>query len=399
MSGRQARILVTGLGCVSPFGAGVARLEAGLRAGVPALAPFTPDFAPEEYRRLAGRVPEEALAGDSAARLGDRATRLAVLAAREAVAGQAPLDPARTGVVVGAGGPGIDTYEAGYHRLYAEGKTRAHPLTVLRGMANAPAAQVSIELGLKGPAMVLSSACASGTHAIGEALWMLRAGRVDAMLAIGTEACLTYAMLMAWDALHVLSPDACRPFSTGRNGLVLAEGAAALLLETEASAARRGAAPLAEVAGYAATADAGDVIQPDIANIAATMQAALDDAGVAPEDVDHVNAHGTGTLLNDRAEAAALHRVLGPRAARIPVSATKSLHGHALGAAGAIEAVATVLALTRGFVPPTAGWIGPDPDCALDVVPNAARAADCRVALSNSFAFGGLNAVACFRRT
>lgn len=397
MSARGGRILVTGLGCVSPLGAGVAAFEAGLRTGIPALAPFRPDFAPETYRRLAGRVPDDALTNEVASRLSDRATRLALAAAREAVAGQA-LDPARTGVIVGAGGPGIDTYEAGYHRLYAEGKPRAHPLSVLRGMANAPAAQVSIALGLQGPAMVLSSACASGTHAIGEALWMLRAGRADAMLAIGAEACLTYATLLAWDALHVLSPDACRPFSAGRNGLVLAEGAAALLLETEASAARRGATPLAEVAGYAASADAGDVIQPDVERITATMQAAIADAGLGPEAVEHVNAHGTGTLLNDRAEAAALHAVFGARAAHIPVSATKSLHGHALGAAGAIEAVATVLALARGFLPPTAGWLGPDPDCALDVVANTAREAACRVALSNSFAFGGLNAVACFRR-
>jgi nodulation protein E len=395
------RILVTGIGCVGPFGLGIGQFEAGLRAGVPAMAQHRPGFAPPDFTRLVGRVPEDALAGQpgpAGGRLTDRATFFAVLAAREAVTGASPLNPDRTGVLVGAGGPGIETYEAGYHRLYAEGRERAHPLSVLRGMANAPAAQVSLELGLRGPAAVLSSACASGTHALGEAMWMLRTGRADAMLAIGTEACLTYATLRAWDALHVLSPDGCRPFSIGRNGLVLAEGAAALLLETEAAAAARGAQPIAELAGYAASADAGDVIQPEVGRMAWTIAAALADAGVAPEAVEHVNAHGTGTVLNDRAEAAALHLVFGPRASRIPVSATKSLHGHALGAAGAIEAVAAILALTRGFLPPTAGWLGHDPDFDLDVVPNVARSAAVRIAVSNSFAFGGLNAVACFRR-
>ena len=400
--GHNAKVLVTGIGCVSAFGLGIDLLEAGLRGGIPAIGPYQPTLAPPAYYRLAGRVPDEAFPAqaDSAGnRLNDRATRLATQAVREAVGMvKVPLNPDRTGVVVGSAGPGIETFEAGCHRLFAERRERAHPLSVLRAMANAPASQISMEFGLRGPALVVSSACASGTHAIGEAMWMLRTGRADAMIAVGTEACLTYTTMLAWDALHVLSPDGCRPFSVGRNGLVLAEGAAALLLETEVSATRRGAIPLVEVAGYAASADAADVIQPEIGRIAWTIAAALNDAGVSPEEVDHINAHGTGTVLNDRTEAAALHRVFGVRASRIPVSATKSLHGHALGAAGAIEAVATILALSRGFLAPTVGWLGPDPDCNLDVIPNFAREAVCRVAISNSFAFGGLNAVTCFRR-
>jgi nodulation protein E len=397
----MTRIVVTGLGAVTAFGAGIPRLDAGLRAGVPALAPFRPDFAPDDYRRMAGRVPPEALAGDdtegSGARLGDRATRFAVLAAREAIAATPRLDPRTTAVLVGTGAAGFEAHEAGFHRLYAERRTRAHPLSVLRGMACAPSAQLSIALGLRGPTLTVTTACASGTHAIGEALWMLRSGRVEAAVAVGTEACLTYGSMLAWDALHVMAADTCRPFSIGRSGLVLAEGAAALLLETEDAAKRRGAPLLAEIAGYAASADAGDVIQPDIDSIAATMAAALADSGVDAAEIDHVNAHGTGTELNDRAEAAALYRVFGARAGRIPVSATKALHGHALGAGGAIEAIAAILAMRGGYVPPTANHLGVDPGCALDVVPNAAREAACRVALSNSFAFGGMNAVLCVR--
>jgi nodulation protein E len=202
-------------------------------------------------------------------------------------------------------------------------------------------------------------------------------------------------MMLAWDAMRVTATDTCRPFSAGRSGLVLAEGAGALLLEREDHALSRGAQPLAAVLGYAASADARDVIQPDVGRIAATMQAALADAGVAPEDIGHVNAHGTGTVLNDRTEAAALHRVFGARVRAIPVVATKSLHGHMLGATGAIEAIATILALRGGILPKTAGYLGFDPDCDLDIVHGAARPAPRGPALSNSFAFGGLNGVLC----
>jgi nodulation protein E len=259
-------------------------------------------------------------------------------------------------------------------------------------MPNAASSNVSIDLGLKGPAWTVTSACASGTHAIGQAIHLLRYGQASVALAGGAEATLTMGTIKAWEALRVLSDDTCRPFSRTRSGIVLGEGAAMVVLETYDNAVRRGAKIHAELLGFGASADAIDILAPDAAGAARAMNAALKDARLNPDDIDYVNAHGTGTVQNDQTESRAIRMSFGTHAERLPVSSCKGVLGHGLGAAGALEVVATALALRTGTIPPTANFQEPDPDCGLDVVPNVARSAPIRRAISNSFAFGGLNA-------
>jgi nodulation protein E len=261
-------------------------------------------------------------------------------------------------------------------------------------MHNAAPSHVSIRHGLRGPAFSVSSACASANHAIGLAFREVRDGRAPVMLTGGAEAMLLFGGIKAWEGLRVLSSDACRPFDAARNGMVMGEGAAVFVLEDAAHASARGARPLAEIAGFGMTADAGDIVAPSVEGAAAAMRAALADAGMAPGEVGYVNAHGTGTLANDRAEAAALRQVLG---AGLAVSSTKGAHGHAIGATGALELLACIAALRDGTIPPTVGCRVVDPDCGLDVVIGAARRVRAVAALSNSFAFGGLNAVLALR--
>ncbi len=327
----------------------------------------------------------------------DRVAQLALVAAREAMAGRAldGLPPGRAGVVFGAG-IGQETFDDSYRALYGEGANRLHPLTVPRIMPNAPASHIAMEFGLRGPCFAIASACASATHAIGVAFHMVRAGQLDVAVTGGSDASITVGFMKAWEALRVLSPDGCRPFSADRNGLVIGEGAGCLVLEAYDRAVARGAAIYGEVLGFGMSADAADLTAPDTVGAAAAMQMALADAGLAPGAIGYINAHGTGTRLNDRAEAASIHSVFGANPP--PVSSTKSMIGHCLCAGGALEALATVLALREGILPPTIGFQGADPDCALDCVPNRARAARVTAALSNSFAFGGLNAVLVFGR-
>jgi nodulation protein E len=334
--------------------------------------------------------------------LHDRATQFALIAAREAVAGSGLVaegdEGARAGVILGTAAGGLSTWEDSYRAVFEEGRNRVHPLTVPRLMTSAAASQVSMAHGLRGPALTVATACASSNHAIGLAFQMIRAGMADVMLAGGAEAMLTFGGVKAWEGLRVLSPDGCRPFSATRNGMVMGEGAAILVLEEWGRAAGRGAGILAEVAGFGLTADAGDVVAPSADGAARAMRGALADAAMTSEEVAYVNAHGTGTTLNDRTECAALAAAFGSHAARLMVSSTKSMHGHLIGAAGGLEALACLMALRDGVVAPTVGWEGPDPDCPLDVVPNAAREARVEACLSNAFAFGGLNAVLAFRR-
>ena len=266
-------------------------------------------------------------------------------------------------------------------------------------MPSAPASHLASEYGLQGPTFTVASACASATHAIGLAFQLIRGGQLDVAVTGGSDSSLSFGFLKAWDALRILSPDLCRPFSRDRAGLVLGEGAAILVLENYERARARGATIHAEILGFGMSADAGDLLAPDRDGAARAMRAALTDAGLEPGRVDHVNAHGTGTRLNDATESAALRALLGPRLDRVPVTATKSQIGHCLNAAGAIEAIATILALREGIVPPTIGFTEPDPDCPIDCVPHVARRLPIEVALSNSFAFGGLNATLAFGRT
>jgi nodulation protein E len=327
---------------------------------------------------------------------------MALVAAEEAV-GQSGIafDEAlgrRTATVIATAMGGLHTQDENYYAVYHEMKNRVHPFIIPRLMANAPVSQVSMKYGLRGPAWSVATACASSNHAIGQAMHLVRSGACDAAVTGGTESVLCFGGIKAWEGLRVMSKDGCRPFSKSRNGMVLGEGCGILVIEERERALARGAPILAEIAGSGMTADAADIVAPAMEGAAAAMQGALDDAGMAPGEVDYINAHGTATAINDRTEAAAIRTVLGARAGEVMVSSTKSMHGHAIGAAGALEAAAVIMAMRDGVVPPTINHDEPDPEIALDVVPNAARRASVRAALSNAFAFGGLNAVLAFRR-
>jgi len=332
----------------------------------------------------------------------DPVSQYALVAAGEAIR-QSGLSfegerAARTAVVVGSGAGGETTRDDQYEKLYGEHAGRFHPLGIVRMMMNAPASQISMMYGITGPAFVVASACASSNHAFAQAAMMIRSGLVDTAIVGGTEACITLGTLRAWEAMRVLAPDTCRPFSAGRRGLVLGEGAGMFVVETLEQAQARGAIILAELAGTGMSSDAGDIAAPSDIGSAAAMNAALRDAEMSPGEVDYINAHGTGTVANDSTETRAIHRVFGAHARELVISSTKPMHGHALGAAGALELIAAIGALRDGIVPPTLGYLGPDPACDLDYVPNEARRLPVRAAISNSFAFGGLNAVVALRK-
>jgi nodulation protein E len=397
------RVAVTGFGAIAALGEDAPTLWQALREGRCGIRPIV--NIPTE--RLAVRTAAEIPAFDPLRHfeprrlaLLDRCSQLALVAAREAwaMAGLAgAAAPERCGVITAAS-TGLDTFDASYLALYGQAATRLHPLTVPRIMPNAPGSLISIEFGLRGPGFSIASACASATHAIGLAFQMIRSGAAEVMVTGGGDASLTVGFMKAWDALRVLSPDVCRPFSRDRAGVVLGEGAAIIVLEAWEHARARGAAIQAEVVGFGMSSDANDITAPDAAGAARAMRAALDDAGLPPAAIGYVNAHGTGTRLNDRAETAALRDVFGERLDRLPVSASKSMLGHCLNAGGALECLTTVLALRDGVLPPTINFREPDPECVPDCIADVARAAEVEVALSNSFAFGGLNACLALRR-
>jgi nodulation protein E len=332
----------------------------------------------------------------------DRFAQFAVVAAREAVRDSGiewtPELRERGAVVTGSCVGGKSTEDEGFHGLYAMKRNRVNPLTIPRAMENAGASHISIENRITGPVYTVSTACSSSNHAIGQAFWLVRNGVVDAAITGGSEAPFCLGNLKAWEAMRVVSQDTCRPFSKTRRGMILGEGGAMLVIETLEAAQARGAKIYAEIVGFGMSSDAHHLTQPSMEGPARAMRGALCDAGIAPEQIGYINAHGTATPANDPTEAGAIHMVFGEHALRMGVSSTKSMHGHALGAAGAIEAVATILALRNHLLPPTANFEEPDPQCELDVVPNQARPAEPEFALSNSFAFGGLNAVLAFRR-
>ncbi len=398
-------MVVTGVGVVSALGPDREAFWSALAAGRGGLRPIESLDTTGLQFRLGGEArdfrPAEQL-DEALLHLADRFAQLTLVAAREAVAdaGLAPgeLGGERCGVVTGSCVGGQTSEDEGFQRLYRDGRPRLHPLTIPRVMANSGASLVSMDLGIEGPGFTLSTACSSANHALGQALWMIRAGVVDRALAGGGEAPFSYGNLVAWNAMRVVSRDTCRPFSADRSGMILGEGAGMLVLEEAAAARARGARVYAELAGCGMSSDAHHITQPSREGPVRAMRAALADAGLAPDEVGYINAHGTGTPGNDPTETAAIRELFGAHADRLAVSSTKSMHGHALGAAGALEAAATVLALAHGLLPPTANFTRPDPECDLDVVPNEARAAEVGAALSSSFAFGGLNAVLAFRR-
>jgi nodulation protein E len=304
----------------------------------------------------------------------------------------------RTAAIIGTGVGGQTTIDDSFKRLYEEQQPRVYPLTIPKLMANAPASQVSMHCGLRGPSFGVVSACASATHAIGLSYQLVRSGAAQCAVAGGAEASISFGAIKGWEAMRVMAPDKCRPFSKDRKGMIIGEGTALVVLETEEAARKRGADILAEVAGFGMSADAKDITAPDAGGMARAIVAALSDAKVDRGGVQYINAHGTGTTANDRTETAALKASFGDHAGKLAISSTKSMIGHALGAAGALEMVATVMSLRDGVVAPTINYLGQDPECYLDYVPNEARDLSIDVALSNSFAFGGLNAVLVLRR-
>ena len=400
----DCRVVVSGIGVVSAIGLNRERFEDSLRAGRCGIRPIT-RFAPDrlQMKNAAAVAGFDAAAHIHPKRLTmmDRFAQFAVVAAREAIAdaGIARGDGLRAAaVVLGSAAGGKTTEDDAFRELYGAGNPRVHPTVIPRSMLSAAVSHVAMDLGIQGPSFAVSSACASAAHALGQALWMLRSGAAEIALAGGAEACITPGPLKAWDSMRVVSLDICRPFSLGRRGMTLGEGAAVLTLETLDRARRRGAKIYAELAGFGMSSDAGHLIQPSADGAARSMRAALRDGRIEPGEVDYINAHGTGTRSNDATESSAVKAVFDGHADALAISSTKSMHGHALGASGALEAAATALAIRGSFMPPTVNFTAADPDCPLDCVPNKARAAPVRAALSNSFAFGGLNAVLALKK-
>ena len=405
------RVVITGMGIFASVGKDVESFFSNLLNAHSAIRRITqfdpsslcvqigaevPDYAPTDYfepKRLD---------------LLDRFAQFGLLAAREAVerSGLEIRDEERPrfGVVMGSGMGGVQTFDGECFNLYAKKATRLHPFTIPKIMHNAAVSQICMEYGAQGPSFSTSTACSSAGHAIGEAFHLIKFGMADVMLTGGSDAPLTYSMIRCWESVRVLATGngdpsrACRPFSADREGFVMGEGAGVLVLEELERAKKRGAQIYAEIAGHGMTSDAAHITQPSIDGPARALRVALEEAGARPEDVDYINAHGTGTRLNDVTETQAIKQVFGAHARKLAISSTKSMHGHAMGATGALELVATATAITRGVIPPTANYTGPDPECDLDYVPNVARERPVRVAISNSFAFGGLNAVLLLRR-
>src|ERR1700738_1651753 len=399
------RVVVTGCGVTSAKGHPFPAFWSNLARGVSGIADAT--FIPTD--QLAQKIVAEVKGFDPRAHFDDRqvtmrarVSQFAAVAAREAIA-QSGLSfdaelSERTATIIGTGVGGQNTQDDNYKRLYREGAKRLHPLTIPKLMVNAPASQVSMHCGLRGPAFAVASACASATHAIGLAFQLVRSGAVTCAVTGGADACLTFGTMKGWEAMRVMAPDTCRPFSRERKGLVIGEGAAAVVLESLEHARRRSAEILGEIVGFGMSSDAHDLTSPDVGGMARAIEGALGDAALSPEDIQYINAHGTGTAANDEVETHAIKRTFGSHAARLAISSNKSMLGHALGAAGALELVATLMSIRKAVAPPTINYLGPAPPCELACVPNEARPLAIDAALSNSFAFGGLNAVLAVKR-
>jgi nodulation protein E len=399
------RVAITGIGVISALGQNTHAMSAALRRGESAIGPLSVIPTDDLLIKIGGEVSNfdpKAYFDDKRLPLLDRCAQFALVAAREAISAsglnfRGELGN-RSAAIVGSGVGGMSTLDDSFRRLYAESAKRFHPLTIPKMMINAAVSHITMENGIRGPAFTVASACASANHAVGVAFQMVQAGAVDVAVTGGTESVFTLGTLKAWEAMRILAPDTCRPFSRGRKGLVLGEGAGMVVLENLEHAKARGAAVLGEIVGFGMSSDAGDIVLPSLDGATGAMRACLVDSKLPPEEFDHINAHGTGTTMNDVTESRAIRALFGSHADRLTVSSTKSMHGHALGAAGAIELAAILLAMRDGFTPPTANFIEPDPDCDLDYVPNVTRNAQINVAMSNSFAFGGLNAVLAVRR-
>jgi nodulation protein E len=392
------RVVVTGMGAVSSAGIGSGPLWRAARDGKPCIGPLVVREPYGGRIKISAQVRDfdiEALLGPKIAPFADPFTAYALVAADEAIA-QAGLDPdvrqgTRCAALLGTGVGGMHTCDDGIYNVYFANK-RPDTLTVPRLIPSAAPSQLSMRYGATGPCFAVASACSSGSQAIGLGLQMIRAGMIDRAIVGGSEACATNGSMRAWECLRVLTPDFCRPFAKNRNGMVLGEGAAMFVLEAEDIALARGATPLAVLAGYGTNSDGLDPVRPDAASASACIDLALQDAGLAPQDIDYVNAHGTATVMNDVTEADALNRSFGAHIDKLLVSSTKPVHGHAMGASGALEFAISIMALRENIAPPNLNVEIQDPQCAIRLVGAEAVEMKMRAILSNSFAFGGINA-------
>ncbi|GGE23405.1 beta-ACP synthase [Primorskyibacter flagellatus] len=399
------RVVITGAGTINALGHSVPETLEAMREGRCGIGQL--EF--RDVERLSINIGGQVKGFEADAQfnrqqmaLYDRFTQFTLAAAKEAIS-QSGLEfigelAAKSGVVLGTAGGGVSTWDDNYRSVYEDGKNRVHPFVVPKLMNNAAASHVSMEYNLKGPSFTVSTACSSSNHAMAQAFQMIRTGMAPAMVTGGSESMLCFGGVKAWEGLRVMSKDACRPFSANRNGMVQGEGAGIFVFEEMEHARKRGAEILCEVIGFAMTSDASDIVMPSKQGAARAISGAMADAGINPEEVGYINAHGTGTAANDKTECAAVADALGQHADRVMISSTKSMHGHLIGGTGAVELLACIMALRDGVIAPTIGYEEPDPECALDVVPNEAREAKVEVALSNAFAFGGLNAVLALRR-
>ncbi|MEL7179445.1 MAG: beta-ketoacyl-[acyl-carrier-protein] synthase family protein [Pseudomonadota bacterium] len=399
------RVVITGAGTINPLGANVPDTFTAMQEGRCGIGPLEIDDVDRLSIQIGGQVKDYDEAthfNRQQIALYDRFTQFTLLAAREAI-GQSGLTFSgaladNSGVVLGTSGGGLNTQDENYRAVYEAGKNRVHPFIVPKLMNNAAASHVSMEWNLRGPSFTVATACASSNHAMGQAFNMVRCGMAKVMVTGGSEAMLCFGGIKAWEGLRVMSRDACRPFSATRNGMVQGEGAGVFVFEDYDHAKARGAEILCEVVGFAMSSDASDIVMPSKQGAARAIAGAINDAKLPKETVGYVNAHGTGTAANDKTECAAVADAFGAHADNLMMSSTKSMHGHLIGGTGAVELLACIMALKDGIVAPTIGYEEPDPECALDVVPNIARDADIEVALSNAFAFGGLNAVLALRK-
>jgi len=394
------RVAITGAGTINPLGHEVLSTLEAMREGRSGIGPLNVRDVGRLSVRIGGQVKdydEHAHFNRQQIALFDRFTQFALLAAEQAI-DQSGLEfsgalAAQSGVILGTSGGGLSTQDDNYRTVYEDGKNRVHPFVVPKLMNNSATSHLSMKWNLKGPSFTVATACASSNHAMGQAFHMIRSGMTKVMVTGGSEAMLCFGGVKAWEGLRVMSKDACRPFSATRNGMVQGEGAGVFVFEEMGRARRRGAQILAEVVGFAMTSDAADIVMPSRQGAARAIKGAIGDAHIDPSDIGYINAHGTGTAANDKTECAAVSDVFGAHADNLLISSTKSMHGHLIGGTSAVELLACIMAVRDGVIAPTIGYEEHDPECALDVVPNEAREAEIGTALSNAFAFGGLNAV------
>ena len=399
------RVVITGAGVISSLGMDLATNLNSLSEGKNGIGPI--DFLNAERLsvRIGGQIhdynPNDHFSKQENS-IYDKFTQFALIATKEAISSSGiefkEKDSSKIGVILGTAGGGLQTQDENYRQVYEEGKNRVHPLIVPKLMNNAAASNVSIKFNAQGPCFTIASACSSSNHAMGQALNLIRSGVIKVAITGGSESMLCFGGIKAWEGLRIMSKDACRPFCQTRDGMVQGEGAAIFIFENYQNAKKRGANILAEVAGFSMTSDAKDIVNPSKKGAARAIYGALQDAKFNTDDVGYINAHGTGTLANDKTECAAIKEVFRNHSKQLMISSTKSMHGHLIGGTGAVELLACLLALNNNVIAPTINYIKNDPDCDLDVVPNIARQKNVKCVLSNSFAFGGLNAVMALKK-